>query len=194
MPRLLSLRPDREYESAIGEHRVAQGLTIRELSEASGASQQMISGLQNGMISPVYEDSFRCGHIKPSAKSVCEALAIDLEDAFPRYFCKIRTVGSDFTQEQIDQIVHSTPYQDPLSAMLRAEAKSFLTQSLSLLLPREADVLMCRYGIGGGHIESYHVLAEKYGVTRERIRQIEFKALRKLRHPSRTAYFAEDTN
>jgi len=60
-----------------------------------------------------------------------------------------------------------------------------MTRVLESLTPREERVLRMRFGIG---IESDHTLDEvgqQFSVTRERIRQIEAKALRKLRHPSR---------
>jgi RNA polymerase primary sigma factor len=49
--------------------------------------------------------------------------------------------------------------------------------------PREAQVLRLRFGLDGGRIYTLEEVGEKFGLTRERIRQIEGKALRRLRHP-----------
>ena len=56
---------------------------------------------------------------------------------------------------------------------------------LSTLTPREAKVLGMRFGIGERSNHTLEEIGQDFGVTRERIRQIEAKALRKLRHPSR---------
>ena len=73
----------------------------------------------------------------------------------------------------------------PLDAALGSDLRAAMTRVLESLTPREERVLRMRFGIG---IESDHTLDEvgrQFSVTRERIRQIEAKALRKLKHPSR---------
>ena len=73
-----------------------------------------------------------------------------------------------------------------------AEAASFmllkeqLVEVLSTLTPREEKVLRLRFGIEDGHTRTLEEVGKEFNVTRERIRQIEAKALRKLRHPSRS--------
>ena len=57
---------------------------------------------------------------------------------------------------------------------------------LSSLTPREQEVLILRYGLEDGRTRTLQEVGREFGVTRERIRQIEAKALRKLRHPSRS--------
>lgn len=73
-----------------------------------------------------------------------------------------------------------------------AEAASFmllkeqLVEVLQTLTPREEKVLRLRFGIEDGHTRTLEEVGKEFNVTRERIRQIEAKALRKLRHPSRS--------
>ena len=73
-----------------------------------------------------------------------------------------------------------------------AEAASFtllkeqLVDVLSTLTPREEKVLKLRFGIEDGRTRTLEEVGKEFNVTRERIRQIEAKALRKLRHPSRS--------
>lgn len=73
-----------------------------------------------------------------------------------------------------------------------AEAASFmllkeqLVEVLKTLTPREEKVLRLRFGIEDGHTRTLEEVGKEFNVTRERIRQIEAKALRKLRHPSRS--------
>lgn len=64
--------------------------------------------------------------------------------------------------------------------------KEQLLLILDTLTPREEMVLRLRYGIDDGHPRTLEEVGKEFGVTRERIRQIEAKALRKLRHPSRS--------
>ena len=64
--------------------------------------------------------------------------------------------------------------------------KEQLSEVLKTLTRREAKVLSLRFGLEDGHPRTLEEVGSAFGVTRERIRQIEAKALRKLRHPSRS--------
>src|ERR1700747_817196 len=66
--------------------------------------------------------------------------------------------------------------------MLRSEVEDVL----DTLTPRERRVLQLRFGLIDGHQRTLEEVGKRFGVTRERVRQIEAKALRKLRHPSRS--------
>ena len=63
--------------------------------------------------------------------------------------------------------------------------REHLLQVLSTLTPREQEVLIMRYGIKDSRPKTLEEVGKEFNVTRERIRQIEAKALRKLRHPNR---------
>ena len=63
--------------------------------------------------------------------------------------------------------------------------KEQLIQVLNTLTPREEKVLRLRYGLDDSHPRTLEEVGKEFNVTRERIRQIEAKALRKLRHPNR---------
>ncbi|MBS7262185.1 MAG: RNA polymerase sigma factor RpoD [Eubacteriales bacterium] len=69
--------------------------------------------------------------------------------------------------------------------------KEQLTKVLDTLTPREEKVLRLRYGLDDGRARTLEEVGRKFNVTRERIRQIEAKALRKLRHPSRSKRLKE---
>ncbi|MDR0978261.1 MAG: sigma-70 family RNA polymerase sigma factor [Endomicrobium sp.] len=66
-----------------------------------------------------------------------------------------------------------------------------LKKVLNTLTPREAEIISLRYGIGVGYPSTLEEVGKKFGVTRERVRQIEAKAIRKLRHPSRSKSLRE---
>ena len=73
----------------------------------------------------------------------------------------------------------------PVEAALATNLKEKISNVLNSLTPREELVLRMRFGIGEGMEHTLEEVGRSFNVTRERIRQIESKALRKLRHPSR---------
>ncbi len=73
----------------------------------------------------------------------------------------------------------------PVDATSNAMLSEALTEILGTLTAREADVLRMRFGMYDGRTHTLEEVGQIFGVTRERIRQIENKAIRKLRHPSR---------
>jgi RNA polymerase primary sigma factor len=87
---------------------------------------------------------------------------------------------------------HLGDFIEDEDALAPAEAASFLLLKeqledvLETLTPRERDVLRLRFGLDDGKARTLEEVGQKFKVTRERIRQIEAKALRKLRHPSRS--------
>ncbi len=74
----------------------------------------------------------------------------------------------------------------PLDSAIHANLKDTCTKILSSLTPREERVLRMRFGIGMNTDHTLEEVGQQFNVTRERIRQIEAKALRKLKHPSRS--------
>jgi RNA polymerase primary sigma factor len=74
----------------------------------------------------------------------------------------------------------------PRDAAIQATLREATTRVLSSLTPREERVLRMRFGIGMNTDHTLEEVGQQFNVTRERIRQIEAKALRKLKHPSRS--------
>jgi len=75
---------------------------------------------------------------------------------------------------------------NPQDAVIRGDLEEQTRSVLSTLAPREERVLKMRFGIGERVNHTLEEVGQDFDVTRERIRQIEAKALRKLRHPSRS--------
>jgi RNA polymerase primary sigma factor len=80
-----------------------------------------------------------------------------------------------------------TPEDQVAKSLLREDLESVLCT----LSPRERDVLKLRYGLDDGRMKTLEEIGQIFNVTRERIRQIEAKALRKLRHPNRNSVLKE---
>ncbi|MGH8678307.1 MAG: sigma-70 family RNA polymerase sigma factor, partial [Burkholderiales bacterium] len=74
----------------------------------------------------------------------------------------------------------------PIDAAIQSNLREATSRVLSTLTPREERVLRMRFGIGMNTDHTLEEVGQQFSVTRERIRQIEAKALRKLKHPSRS--------
>ena len=100
-------------------------------------------------------------------------------------------VNDDEEDSELGQFVEDqmtpTPVQSAYSKLLREK----IEEVLDTLPPREARILRLRFGLENGHNYTLEEVGEKFGLTRERIRQIESKALRRLRHPRRSRQLRE---
>ena len=74
----------------------------------------------------------------------------------------------------------------PLDAAIQSNLRETTTRVLATLTPREERVLRMRFGIGMNTDHTLEEIGQQFSMTRERIRQIEAKALRKLKHPNRS--------
>lgn len=93
-------------------------------------------------------------------------------------------VGED-EESFLGDFIEDESTLSPIEAASKQLLKDHLDEILSTLSEREAKVLILRFGLDGGDQKTLEDVGKVFGVTRERIRQIEAKALRKLRHPSR---------
>ncbi len=95
-------------------------------------------------------------------------------------------INDDEEDSELGQFVEDqltpTPIQSTYTKLLREK----IEEVLDTLPPREARILRLRFGLENGHNYTLEEVGEKFGLTRERIRQIESKALRRLRHPRRS--------
>jgi RNA polymerase primary sigma factor len=96
-----------------------------------------------------------------------------------------RTVSEEDKRELLE-LLPDEDTADPEGTAMLLGLRDNLETALSTLTPREAMVLNLRYGLRDGREHTLEEVGNKYGLTRERIRQIERDALRKLRHPSRS--------
>ena len=91
----------------------------------------------------------------------------------------------------VGTIIKDHKAEAPIKAVSSDLLKEDLAEVLSSLLPRERDVIRLRFGLEDGRQRTLEEVGQLFGVTRERIRQIEAKALRKLRNPSKSGKLRE---
>jgi RNA polymerase primary sigma factor len=132
---------------------------------------------------------------KPTEEEIAESMEMTIEKL--RFIAKSAQVPisletpigkeedsrlGDFIEADIEN-----PEQDVAKNLLREDLEGVL----ATLSPRERDVLRLRYGLDDGRMKTLEEIGQIFDVTRERIRQIEAKALRKLRHPNRNGVLKE---
>jgi RNA polymerase primary sigma factor len=98
----------------------------------------------------------------------------------------LETLIGDEKNSQLGDFIEDKNAVMPLDSAIQANLKDTTTRVLACLTPREERVLRMRFGIGMKTDHTLEEVGQQFSVTRERIRQIEAKALRKLMHPSRS--------
>lgn len=135
---------------------------------------------------------------KPTPEEI--AAAMDLEPRKVQWMLKVswrpmsleRPVGEEEDSELgsfIEDLTTPTPTQSAYQNLLREKVE----EVLSTLTAREARILRLRFGLQNGRSYTLEEVGQKFGLTRERIRQIEGKALRRLRHPRRSRQLRDFT-
>ena len=92
----------------------------------------------------------------------------------------------DEEDSSLGDFIEDTKALAPLEQAIKSNLSEATTKILSTLTPREERVLRMRFGVGMNTDHTLEEVGLQFSVTRERIRQIEAKALRKLKHPSRS--------
>lgn len=99
-------------------------------------------------------------------------------------------VGSE-DSSQLGDFIEDVDAQEPMDAAAREMLRESMQNALAVLSDRERQVLELRFGLVDGRDHTLEEVGQYFEVTRERIRQIESKALRKLRHPTRSRYLRD---
>lgn len=133
---------------------------------------------------------------EPKVKEIADAMGISEKQAkeIQSYIVEPTSldiqVGDD-DDTTIGSFIEDTHFVNPESAYIKESNGDVVNAVLDTLSDREANILRLRFGIGGKKAMTLEEVGKEYGLTRERIRQIEAKALRKLRHPSRANILKE---
>ena len=128
---------------------------------------------------------------EPSVDEIAKVMGVPVEKVIDIQKISQDTVSLDTPVGEEEDSTLGTFIQDenaisPADSASIMMLKEQLMEVLATLTPREQKVIMLRYGIEDGHTRTLEDVGKEFSVTRERIRQIEAKALKKLRQPSRS--------
>lgn len=125
---------------------------------------------------------------RPTPEEIAEQMEIPAEavrsmmDASQHAIALERPVGDDGDSEFGD-FIEDQDSPSPLESATQHLLQETIEEVLSELTPRQSHILRLRFGLGGGEPHTLEEIANKFGLSRERIRQLEKEALRRLRHP-----------
>jgi RNA polymerase primary sigma factor len=128
---------------------------------------------------------------EPTPEEMAERLSMPLEKVrkvmkIAKEPISLETPIGDEEDSHLGDFIEDKNAVIPVDAAIQANLKETVTRVLASLTPREERVLRMRFGIGMNTDHTLEEVGQQFSVTRERIRQIEAKALRKLKHPSRS--------
>ncbi|EJN04311.1 RNA polymerase sigma factor RpoD [Phyllobacterium sp. YR531] len=128
---------------------------------------------------------------EPTPEELAEKLAMPLEKVrkvlkIAKEPISLETPVGDEEDSHLGDFIEDKNALLPIDAAIQANLRDTTTRVLASLTPREERVLRMRFGIGMNTDHTLEEVGQQFSVTRERIRQIEAKALRKLKHPSRS--------
>ncbi|MCD1626553.1 MAG: RNA polymerase sigma factor RpoD [Paracoccaceae bacterium] len=128
---------------------------------------------------------------EPTPEELAEKLQMPLEKVrkvmkIAKEPISLETPIGDEEDSQLGDFIEDKNAVLPLDSAIQENLKETTTRVLASLTPREERVLRMRFGIGMNTDHTLEEVGQQFSVTRERIRQIEAKALRKLKHPSRS--------
>jgi RNA polymerase sigma factor (sigma-70 family) len=158
-----------------------------ELSRASGVQQSTIGQYLNLKMAPW---SSTRNEWKISIVKLADCLKVPIESLFPAQHLKKclpkNSIEAEIDLKELEQLSQGKLEPSIEDRLLEESQINILDAALDTLLDREKKVLKMRHGIGYPEFMTLHAIADAFSVTTERIRQIEAKALRKLRNPLRS--------
>lgn len=169
-----------------------QGLTMRELAKRAGCSVGYLYNIQAFKVYPGPEVRER----------LAIALEVPVDSIFPEEISDFRLLKSAGTIDDCTITLSEAREIEAKEGLLygegwenEVESDLFLPKTISAMLgtlkPQEETIIRERFGLDSGHALTLRAVGEKHGVTPERIRQIEAKGLRKLRHPARSKHLKD---
>ena len=127
---------------------------------------------------------------KPSLEEIAEYLGVELEKVqtvmeISQAVSSLDTPVDDDGETCVCDLIADPGAESPFNALVKSDNAQIVEDVLSTLSARESSIIKMRFGIGRDKAMTLEEVGEHYGLTKERIRQIENKALRKLRNPVR---------
>lgn len=130
---------------------------------------------------------------EPSADEISSDLEISKSEVEKNMKNSIRHLsldaplpGMEDEDRSLYDVMGSEESPDPSEGLIRESLRSEIQRSLSILSPREKDILNCYFGLSGKHAMTLEEIGEQFDLTKERVRQLKEKGLRRLKQTSRS--------
>lgn len=136
-------------------------------------------------------------HRDPTDAEIAKKLGIDEQEVTEanKYVISMSSldtpIGGEDEEVTIGSFIADTNISDPIENCERQDLHNALDKVLSTLSEREANILKLRFGFDGNQPMTLEEVGQQYGITKERVRQIEIKALQKMRNPVRSNQIKE---
>ena len=157
-----------------------------------GLRSKVLLGLINFSYTPINS----VGEFTPIAKQLMEALGAAPTDLWTSEQLNLRLPKNHVERDVSQAVLHDLlgvgdsvllAIENPEAVVIRKQLRAAIYKELQVMPPREVEALTLRYGLDGGEYKSLDEVAELMDVTRERVRQIEASALRKMRLTSHSS-------
>jgi RNA polymerase primary sigma factor len=137
----------------------------------------------------------RLGRV-PTDKEIAAHMQVELEKVqtvmdLAQATTSLDTPIDDDGETSMGDLIADRTAENPIANMIREANSQIIAAVFDTLAPREAEILRMRFGINAEKAMTLEEVGQHYGLTRERIRQIENKAIRKLRNPMRAKMLKE---
>ena len=142
-------------------------------------------------ISKVHKELFQEFGREPESNEIAEKLNVPVGSVLEAMFISKETlsledvVGSNAGKTTLSDFLEDKKARSPLSEAIRKNREESIDKALTALSSREEKVLRMKYGIGEKRDYTLEEIGEEFGITKQRIRQIEVKAIKQLKHKSR---------
>jgi RNA polymerase primary sigma factor len=128
---------------------------------------------------------------RPTPEEIANEMDIDPQRVrwmldISRYSTSLQHLVGEDQNTELSALIEDKNTPSPAESAGEQVMREQIDRVLGTLPPREARILRLRFGLHDGHTYTLEEIGEKFGLTRERIRQLEGKALRRLRHPRRS--------
>jgi len=167
--------------------------SLADFSRKTGISQGLIGDYVNMRESALANN----GQYRSTVLKISEALKCMPEDLFPaaQMTQKLETNKQHFTanESELFDLTSSlrSAAMSPERRLIHEDANRVVKQVLLTLTPREQRILDLRFGLTSGEEQTLDQVADQFGVGRERVRQMQAKAMRKMKHPKRSRELRE---
>ena len=147
-------------------------------------------------IKKISNEMFQTLHRYPTDKEIAAALDVEVDKVqvaldMSQAISSLDMPVDDSGETCVADLVSDNNAENPITNLIKEANQEIINNVLDTLSTKEAEVIRMRFGINSDKPMTLEAIGQHYGVSRERIRQIESKAIRKLRHPARAAALKE---